>query len=140
MGCSPDPQAAMFEMKEFSYDPDAVRFSGKLLDAEHSPNMRILQNEEAPNRLRAAILARFARSFLSRPGRGTWQMRFHDAPHAPFGFFRGRAGRAAAPVEMFSANAARMNAFSACSSILSPSWKSMARLGVAFETAELSFA
>ena len=52
---------------------------------------------------------------------------FHDAPQALFGFFRERPGRAAARAGVFSATAARMSAFNAFSSILSPSWKSMAR-------------
>src|SRR5580704_17896594 len=54
--------------------------------------------------------------------------RFHDAPLALFGLVGERTGRAAARPEMFRATAARMSAFSAFSSILSPSWKSMARL------------
>src|SRR5580704_6149770 len=54
--------------------------------------------------------------------------RFHDAPLALFGLFGERAGRAAARPDMFRATAARMSAFNAFSSILSPSWKSMARL------------
>src|SRR4029453_5875535 len=41
----------------------------------------------------------------------------HEAPQAFFGLF-----------ELFSATAARMSAFNAFASILSPSWKSMARL------------
>src|SRR5205807_6683404 len=54
--------------------------------------------------------------------------RFHDAPQALFGLFRERTGRAVARTDVFSATAARMSAWSAFSSILSPSWKSMARL------------
>ncbi len=52
----------------------------------------------------------------------------HDAPQALFGRFRERTGRAVARTDVFSATAARMSAFNAFSSILSPSWKSMARL------------
>src|SRR5689334_6823823 len=54
-----------------------------------------------------------------------WQ---HDAPHPLFGLLRGRGVRAAARV--FSATAARMSVFNAFSSILSPSWMSMARLAL----------
>src|SRR5580693_7731318 len=50
------------------------------------------------------------------------------APQALFGFLRERTGPAAARTEIFSATAARMSAFNAFSSILSPSWRSMARL------------
>src|ERR1700736_1283216 len=49
------------------------------------------------------------------------------APQALFGLFR-ETGRAAARTDVFSATAARMSAFKALSSILSPSWKSIARL------------
>ena len=47
--------------------------------------------------------------------------RFHDAPQALFGLFGERTGRAVARADVFSATAARMSAWSACSSILSPS-------------------
>src|SRR4051812_42250395 len=52
--------------------------------------------------------------------------RFHDAPQTLFGFLR--TGPAAARADVFTATAARMSSFNAFSSILSPSWKSMARL------------
>ena len=48
-------------------------------------------------------------------------------------FLLERAAPAAARFDVFSATAARMSAFNAFSSILSPSWISMARLHVAFE-------
>ena len=51
--------------------------------------------------------------------------RFHDAPQALFGLFLERTGRAR--TDMFSATAARMSAFNASSSIVSPSRISMAR-------------
>src|SRR4029079_19532880 len=54
--------------------------------------------------------------------------RLDDAPQALFGLFRERTGRAVARTDVFRATAARMSAFNALSSILSPSWKSMARL------------
>jgi hypothetical protein len=50
------PRAAMFHVKQFLYGPVAVQLSGKILDSEHDPNMRMLYYEQAPNRLRAAIL------------------------------------------------------------------------------------
>src|SRR5678816_1085849 len=46
---------------------------------------------------------------------------------APFGLFAERTGRESACFDVFDATAARMSAFNAVSSILSPSWKSMAR-------------
>ena len=51
-----------------------------------------------------------------------------DPPQTLFGFLRERAGPAAARSDMFIATAARMSACNASSSILSPSWRSMARL------------
>src|SRR3954470_3952898 len=51
-----------------------------------------------------------------------------DAAQALFGRFCERTGRAVAHTDVFSATAARMSAFNAFSSILSPSWKSIARL------------
>src|ERR1700688_2122513 len=54
--------------------------------------------------------------------------RFHDAPQSLFGLFGERTGHAVARADVFRATAARTSAWSAFSSILSPSWKSMARL------------
>src|ERR1700678_2242678 len=65
--------------------------------------------------------------YASRLG-GSHYSRFHDAPQALFGLFGERTGRAVARTDVFSATAAQMSAWSAFSSILSPSWKSMARL------------
>src|SRR5882762_1130086 len=66
--------------------------------------------------------------YASRLGDSHSSTRFHDAPQALVGLFGERTGRAAAGTDVFSATAARMSAWSAFSSILSPSWKSMARL------------
>src|SRR5687767_15241037 len=60
-------------------------------------------------------------------GRGK-SLRAAESPHARFGLLRERTGRAVACTGVFSATAARMSAFNPFSSIVSPSWISMARL------------
>ena len=52
----------------------------------------------------------------------------HGVAQALFDRFCERTGRAVDRADVFSATAARMSAFNAFSSILSPSWISMARL------------
>ena len=57
----------------------------------------------------------------------------HDAAQALFGRFCERTGRAVARADVFSATAARMSAFNAFSSILSPFMEIDGTPGVAFE-------
>src|SRR5262249_59134569 len=65
-------------------------------------------------------VARDAAHAAARAPKSEVQRQVCHVNQALFGLFRERRGRAVARIEMFSATAARMSAFNAFSSILSP--------------------